>query len=62
MKLFGSTKKLIEKTKNGEDVPSLEIVEVVLIQCSLVDNQCQQKSDILYSLIYYFLIDLMLIC
>ena len=38
MKIFGSTKKLIDKTKNGESVPSLEIVEVVLVQCNLVDN------------------------
>ena len=29
MKLFGSTKKLIEKTDNGEKVPRLEVVEVV---------------------------------
>ena len=29
MKLFGSTKKLIDKTNNGEKVPSLEVVEVV---------------------------------
>ena len=32
MKVFGSTKKLIGKTKNGEKVPSLEAVEVVLVQ------------------------------
>ena len=31
MKLFGSTKKLIDKTKNGENVPNLEIVKVVLV-------------------------------
>ena len=31
MKLIASTKKLIDKTKNGEDVPSLEVVEVVLV-------------------------------
>ena len=37
-KLFGSTKKLIDKTKNGENVSSLEIVEVALAQCNLVDN------------------------
>ena len=37
-KLFGSAKKLINKTKNGENVLSLEIVEVVLIQCNKVDN------------------------
>ena len=39
----GSTKKLIYKTKTGENVPSLEVVEVVLGQCNLVDNQYQQK-------------------
>ena len=48
MKLFGSTKKLIDKTKNGKNVPSLKIVEVVLVQCNLVDNQYQQKSEVLY--------------
>ena len=32
-KLFGSTEKLIDKTKNGENVPSLEVAEVVLVQC-----------------------------
>ena len=34
MELFGSTKILIEKTKNGEKVPSLEVVEVVLFNIS----------------------------
>ena len=58
-KLFGSTKKLIDKTRNGEKIPSLEVVEVVLVQCNLVDNQYNK------SLKYYtFLcpINLMLIC
>ena len=49
MKLFGSTKKLIGKTKNGEKVPSYEVVEVVLVQCNLVENQYQQKSEVLYT-------------
>ena len=48
-KLFGSTKTLIYKTKNGEKLPSLEVVEVVSVQCNLVDNQYQQKSEILYT-------------
>ena len=43
IKLFGSTKKLINKTKNGEKVPSLEVVEVFLVQCNLVDNQISTK-------------------
>ena len=38
MKLFGSTKKLIDKTKNGESVPTVEVFEVFLVQCNLVDN------------------------
>ena len=28
---------------------SLEVVEVVLVQCNLVDNQYQQKSGVLYT-------------
>ena len=44
MKLFDSTKKLIGKTKNREYVLSLEVIEVVSVQCNLVDNQYQQKS------------------
>ena len=35
--------------KNGENVPSLEVVEIVLVQCNLVDNQYQQKSEALYN-------------
>ena len=46
-KLFGSTKKLIDKTKNGENVQILVVVEVVLVQCNLVDNQYQKKSGVL---------------
>ena len=30
-------------------MPSLEVVEVVLVQCNLVDNQCQQKSEALHT-------------
>ena len=48
MKPFGNTKKLIDKTKNGENIPSLEVIEVVLVQCNLVDNQNQQTSEVLY--------------
>ena len=46
MELFGSTKKLINKTKNGEHVPGLAVVEVVLVTCNLVVNQYQQKSQV----------------
>ena len=48
MNLFGSKKNLIEKTKNGENLPSLDVVEVVLVECNLIDNRYQQKSEVLY--------------
>ena len=44
IKLFDSTEKFIEKIKNGEKPLSLEVVEVVLVQCNLVDDQYQQES------------------
>ena len=47
MKLFGNINKLIDKSKNGEKAPSLEVVEVVLVRCNLVDNQYQQTSEVL---------------
>ena len=30
-------------------MPSLEVVEVVLVQCNLVDDQYEQKSEVLYT-------------
>ena len=38
MKLLGSTKNLVDKDKNGENVPKLESAEVVLVYCNLVKN------------------------
>ena len=49
MKLLGSTESKITKDKNGENVPHLEIVEVVLVHCNLVNNDYQQNSRILYT-------------
>ena len=46
MKLLGSTKKEIDKDKNGENVPKLESVEVVLIHCNLVKNDYHHTSII----------------
>ena len=37
------------KTKNGESVSNLKLVTVVLVQCNLVDNQYQGKSEVLYN-------------
>ena len=47
MILLGSTKSKIVKDKNGENIPYLEIAEVVLIHCNVVDNSYLQNSRIL---------------
>ena len=38
MELLGSTKKDVNKEKDGENVPKLESVEVILVHCNLVKN------------------------
>ena len=51
MKLLGSTESKITKDKNGENVPHLEVVELVLVHCNLVNNYYQQDSRILYTFV-----------
>ena len=51
MKLLGSTKSKITKEKGDEDVPHLEIVELVLIHCNFVNNNYQKNSRILYTFV-----------
>ena len=51
MMLFGSPKKLVDKTKNGENVPSLEVVEVLLRPWSFIENQCQQQPEVLHTFV-----------
>ena len=51
MKLLGSTKKVVDKDKNGENVPKLEIVEVVLVHCNLVKNDYQHTSKALFTFV-----------
>ena len=53
MKLFGNTKSKITKDKNGENVPYLEITEVVLIHFNVVNNSYQQNSRVLYTFVPY---------
>ena len=48
MKLLGSIENKITKDKNGESVPHLEITEVVLVYCNMVNNDYQQDSRVLY--------------
>ena len=49
MKLFGSTKSKISKDKSGENVAHVEITEVVLVNCKIVNNDYQQYSRVLYT-------------
>ena len=51
IKSFGSTKSKITKDKNGENVPHLEIIEVVLIYYSIVNNDYQQHSRVFYTFV-----------
>ena len=51
MKLLGSTENKITKDKNGEYFPRLEITEVVLVHCNIVNNDYQQGSRVLYTFV-----------
>ena len=51
MKLLASTESKITKDKNGENVPHLEVVELVLVHCNFVNNDYQQDSRILYTFV-----------
>ena len=51
MKLVESTKKYVDQDKNGDDVPKLESIEVVLEHCNLVNNNYQQTSEVLLTFI-----------
>ena len=51
MKLFGSTKGKITKNENSENVPHLEITEVVLIRCNIDNNDYQHDSRVSYTFV-----------
>ena len=51
MKLLGSTESKTTKDKNSENVPHLEVAELVLVHCNLVNNDYQQDSRILYTFV-----------
>ena len=44
MNLLGSTKSKITKDENGENMPCLKIIEVVLVHCNIVSNGYQHNS------------------
>ena len=51
MKLLGSTKSKITKSENGENVPHLEITEVILVHCNIANNDYLQNSRVLYTFV-----------
>ena len=51
MKLLESTESKITKDKNGENVTYLEVTELVLVHCNLVNNDCHQDLRILFTFV-----------
>ena len=50
MRLLGSTNKGVDKDKDGENVPKLASVEIVLVHCNLVKSDYQHQT--LYLLLF----------
>ena len=51
MELLGSTKSKITKDKNSDNVPHLEITEVALVHCNIVNNDFQQDLKVLQTFV-----------
>ena len=51
MKLLESNESKITKGKNGENVPHLEVVELALVHCNLANDDYQQDSRMLYTIV-----------
>ena len=53
MKLFGSNTSKITKDETGENMLHLEITEVILFHCNIINNDYQKDSRYLYKFINY---------
>ena len=51
MPLLGSTRIKLTEDENEENVPRLEITEVVLIHCIIVNNDYQHNSRVSYTVV-----------
>ena len=51
MKLLGSTENRITKDKNSENLPHLEITEIVLVHCNIVNKDYEKDSRVLYTFV-----------
>ena len=52
MRLLESTKKYVDKDKDGKDMPKLESVEIFLVHCKQVNSNYQQGSKVSVLLSY----------
>ena len=51
MKLLENTKTKITKNENGENIPHVEIIEVILVHYNIVKYDYQQDSRVLYTFV-----------
>ena len=51
MQLIGSSKKDTDQNKDGEIVPKLETVEVILVHTNLISNNYRQASKVLLTFV-----------
>ena len=51
MKLLGSTKSKITNYKNDENVPLLEVTDIVLVHRNIANNNYQQDSRVFYTFV-----------
>ena len=51
IKLLGSTKRKTTKNENGENLPNLEIMEVILVHCNIANNNYQKNSRIFHTFV-----------
>ena len=51
MTLLGNTEKKINKDRNSEKVAHLEITELVLVYCIIINNDYQHDSEVLYTFV-----------
>ena len=51
MQLLENSKNFFDENKDGEIVPRLETVEVVLVHCNLVNNNYQQACKVLFTIV-----------
>ena len=49
MVFYGNTKYKITKDKNGKNVSHVEVAEVLLVHCNIVNNNYQPDSRVMYT-------------